>query len=80
VQIPNTTQLQGGGGVTWAEACAALLEGKKVRRDEWGHLRWSIQANLAGERVLRDHCGWSVVIFAEELEATDWEVIPNENQ
>jgi hypothetical protein len=64
--------------VTWAEACAALLEGKKVRRAEWGHLRWSIQANLAGERVLRDQTGWSVVIFAEELEATDWEVIPNE--
>ena len=66
--------------MTWAEACAALLEGKKVRRAEWGHLRWSIQANLAGERVLRDHCGLSVVIFAEELAATDWEVIPNENQ
>jgi hypothetical protein len=70
--------------VTWAEACAALLEGKKVRKDGWEPLDyyWHLAPcrELYGVPVLMDSLGQRVSLMRLDMEATDWEVIPNENQ
>ncbi len=68
--------------MTWAEACAALLEGKKVTRPRWRGGWIALEKQKPGTNTC--YIRWNTkTIFApmkEHLWATDWEVIPNENQ
>ena len=67
--------------MNWAEACAALLEGKKVRRAGWHEMIWWQLSDVYGRSfplVLVEHfqCqSASARITALELEATDWEIV-----
>lgn len=73
--------------MTWGEACAALLEGKKVRRAVWKPFMWLFVGSYRGAKeatlIQRYDAGHPYMIEhtvqASDMAATDWEIIENEN-
>lgn len=64
--------------MTWNEAAAAMLAGKRVRRRSWTTLEDKEGVTLLGEMgpIVYVHDGEAVHVRRDHLEATDWEIVP----
>ena len=61
--------------MNWAEACACLHRGQKVRRNGWGSEAEFLIEDSAGVQIVRDGAYWRYPEPDWDTEATDWQVV-----
>ena len=63
--------------MNWAEACAALVDGKKIRQERWlwEEYHWAFVADSDGLMRLTDSEGGIVSVMQHHMTALDWEIV-----